>query len=173
MNNTDIKIQSPEERYSQDPEPISLWFELSYAQYLTIPRSVLQAMPQEWQAKMAVLLDQVDETIDWRPKEGKYWVKLKDAAGRYVHDSLMEYRRPEPGAIVYQFKSGYTYHCHHKPSGEDWHILGIDVKGNRVCAAGWPATKAKFTDCENFCEYEPITQEELDYRTKNFGENWI
>jgi hypothetical protein len=27
------------------------WFELSYAQYLTVPRSVLEAMPQEWQAR--------------------------------------------------------------------------------------------------------------------------
>lgn len=80
-------------RWDHEPEPIHGWFELSYAQYLTIPRSVLQSMPREWQAKFARLLDQLDETIDWRPKEGRYWVGLKDERGRFVHDPLMDYER--------------------------------------------------------------------------------
>lgn len=71
---------------------IHTWFELSYAQYLTIPRSVLQSMPEEWQYKFTELLEELDNTIDWRPKSGRYWVKLKDDQGRYVHDPLMEYR---------------------------------------------------------------------------------
>ena len=74
-------------------EAIHYWFELSYAQYLTIPRSVLQSMPNEWQQKFVDLLEDLDDTIDWRPKEGRYWVKLKDGNGRYVHDPLMDYQR--------------------------------------------------------------------------------
>lgn len=81
--------------YDETNEPIHLWFELSYAQYLTIPRSIMQAMSEEWQHKMANLLSELDETFEWRPKEGRYWVKLKDGNGRYVNDPLMDYRHPD------------------------------------------------------------------------------
>lgn len=73
--------------------PIHDWFELSYAQYLTVPRSVLQSMPYEWQEKFTDLLEELDDTIDWRPKDGRYWVKLKDSKGRYISDPLMDYQR--------------------------------------------------------------------------------
>lgn len=76
-----------------DDEPIHLWFGLSYAQYLTIPRSVLQSMPPEWQARFVACLEELENTIDWRPKEGRYWVQLKDGKGQYVHDPLMDYDR--------------------------------------------------------------------------------
>lgn len=78
----------------EQPSPtddVHNWFELSYAQYLTVPRSVLQSMPSEWQRKFVALLEEMDETIDWRPKEGRYWVRLKDSKGRYVADPLMDY----------------------------------------------------------------------------------
>ena len=74
-------------------EPIHCWFELSYAEYLTIPRSVLQSMPVEWQGRFVRCLEELDETIDWRPSEGCYWVRLKDSRGRFVHDLLMDYER--------------------------------------------------------------------------------
>ena len=74
-------------------ERIHEWFELTYAQYLTIPRSVLQSMPDEWQERFARLLFELDETIDWRPHNGRYWVRLKDGAGKFVHDPLMDYNR--------------------------------------------------------------------------------
>jgi hypothetical protein len=69
------------------------WFELSYSQYLTIPRSVLQSMPEEWQERFVECLNQLDESIEWRPENGRYWVRLKDEKGRYVHDPLMDYQR--------------------------------------------------------------------------------
>jgi hypothetical protein len=90
--------------YTTSPEPINLWFELSRAQYLTVPRSVMQAMPVDWQLRMAECLDQLDATIDWRPKEGRYWVKLKNDNGRYIHDPLMNYRHPDPGVIKFKTK---------------------------------------------------------------------
>lgn len=74
-------------------DPIHNWFELTYAQYLTIPRSVLQSMPQAWQASFVNLLEELDETIDWRPESGCYWVTLRDAKGRFVRDPLMNYDR--------------------------------------------------------------------------------
>lgn len=75
-------------------EAIHGWFELSYAQYLTIPRSILQAMSEEWQERFVRCLEELDDTFMWRPTTGRYWVQLKDGAGRFVQDPLMEYRRP-------------------------------------------------------------------------------
>lgn len=71
------------------------------------------------------------------------------------------------------FKSGYSYHAHHIPSGEDWHIIGINVKRNLVCAAGWPASIGKLSDCKDFEIYKPLTEQELAHRQKEFGTNWI
>ena len=69
------------------------WFELTYAQYLTIPRSILQSMPVEWQERFVACLRELDDALPWRPTEGRYWVVLKDKRGRYARDPFMEYRR--------------------------------------------------------------------------------
>lgn len=87
-------------------DEIHRWFELSYAQYLTIPRSVLQSMPPEWQARFVKCLEELDESVDWRPEDGRYWVQLKNSKGKYLHDPLMDYdkgrrliplKAPHPG----------------------------------------------------------------------------
>jgi len=84
-----------EEQYIRHGAAMHDWFELSYAQYLTVPRSIIQEMPTEWQQRFADCLSQLDESFSWRPKEGRYWVKLKDGKGRYVSDPLMQYRHPD------------------------------------------------------------------------------
>lgn len=82
-----------EQSKTRETELIHDWFELTYAQYLTIPRSILQSMPDGWQKKFVALLNELDDTFDWRPKDGRYWVRLKDGEGRYCHDPLMDYER--------------------------------------------------------------------------------
>lgn len=77
----------------EETNPIHNWFELSYAQYLTIPRTALQSMPLEWQKTFVKCLNQLDNKIDWRPESGRYWVQLKDSIGRYCKDPLMDYER--------------------------------------------------------------------------------
>ena len=86
---------------------IHAWFELSYAQYLALPRSVLQSMPRDWQHRFVGLLEELDTTLDWRPQDGtQYRVTLhrpdEDAAegdddeaywGPAIDDPLMDYRR--------------------------------------------------------------------------------
>ena len=74
-------------------DAIHNYFELTYAEYLTIPRSVLQSMPDEWQRKFVELLEVLDETIDWRPGIGRYWVHLRNNDGRIVADPLRDYQR--------------------------------------------------------------------------------
>lgn len=75
------------------PRLIHDWFELTYAEYLTIPRSVLQSMPDAWQARFVACLEELDDAIDWRPAEGRYWVELRDGLGRYRADPLRDYQR--------------------------------------------------------------------------------
>jgi hypothetical protein len=85
--------------------PIHGFFELSYAQYLTIPRSVLQSMPVEWQERFVKCLEELDDAFDWRPRRGKcYRVMLCEVKedysedgessewGRTIPDDLEEYR---------------------------------------------------------------------------------
>lgn len=76
-------------------DPVHIWFGLSYAQYITVPRSIMEAMPYAWQKKMVQLLKELDSTFEWLPKEGRYWCRLKDEKGRFVDDPLMEYRHPD------------------------------------------------------------------------------
>lgn len=92
-----------------DNEPIHEWFELTYAQYLTIPRSVLQSMPVEWQRRFVQCLEELGETIDWRPQGlhqqyrvalwewGEVWDEdegeLVEDWIREVDDPLMDYQR--------------------------------------------------------------------------------
>ena len=72
---------------------IHSWFELTYAQYLTIPRTALQSMPLEWQDRFVRCLEELDVTLDWRPEGGRYWVKLKDSKGWNMSDPLCDYER--------------------------------------------------------------------------------
>lgn len=81
-------------------EPVHDWFELTYAQYLTVPRSILQAMPVEWQRRFVKCLDELDAAFDWHPSEGRYWVEKRDALGRFVQDPLREYRHPDFATIA-------------------------------------------------------------------------
>lgn len=41
-----------------------LWFGCSRAAWLTLPRVLMHEMPDEWQQKMAELMDEWDETFD-------------------------------------------------------------------------------------------------------------
>jgi hypothetical protein len=43
---------------------LQLWFGLSHASFCVMPRVFMEAMPAEWQEKMAELLFQYDDTIE-------------------------------------------------------------------------------------------------------------
>jgi hypothetical protein len=84
---------------------IHTWFGLSYAQYLTIPRSVLQSMPLEWQHKFVELLEELDKTewLEMLPKNSCYKVELREMKddesnrgwkwGSRIKDPLADYQR--------------------------------------------------------------------------------
>lgn len=92
------------------PMNVHHWFELTYAQYLTVPRSILQSMPYEWQYKFVELLNELDSTFDWRPEESCYRVQLCQEVeteqhetawgwGDAIEDPLMNYRHPNRAYI--------------------------------------------------------------------------
>ncbi len=95
-------------------DKLHLWFELSYAQYLTLPRSILLGMPVHWRNRLAGLMDELDLTFDWRPKDGRYRVQLMSEVERYneaekrdvthwdaeLPDPLMEYRHSKAAVEV-------------------------------------------------------------------------
>ena len=94
-------------------DPIHEWFGLSYSNFLTIPRLVLESMPFEWQEKMVELLEKMDNTFDWRPKEGNYWVSRKNDKGEYCSLDLGDYRHGNIDHLripaMEQKLSKYTY----------------------------------------------------------------
>ena len=50
------------------PPDVHAWFGLSYANYLVLPRSVLQSMPDEWQRRFTSLMDEMNDAfghLDW------------------------------------------------------------------------------------------------------------
>jgi len=48
-------------------------------------------MPINWQVKFVELLDELDDTFEWR-RSGCY-VKFKDIHGRFMEDNLADYDR--------------------------------------------------------------------------------
>lgn len=72
-----------------------------------------------------------------------------------------------------KFISEHSYFAKHNPTGEDWYIIGIDEEGDRVCAAGWPASIGKLSDLSGIELNKPLTKDELVHRNKNFGNNWL
>lgn len=104
----DIKEYAEQNGADLYETPIWDWFELSYAQYLAIPRSILQTMPIEWQKKFVELMDELDELIDWR-RDG-CWVKYRDSKGRFIKDELCDYKKdftPEEIAEIVKEHNGY------------------------------------------------------------------
>lgn len=90
-----------------DPEAIHGYFELSYAQYLTLPRTALQSMPEEWQTRFVACLREFDKSFDWRPHGGnRFWVQMRSAVGKFLkletHDPFMDYKRGRRRVLRWQ-----------------------------------------------------------------------
>ena len=58
-----------------EPEAIHGHFGLSYANYLVLPRTLLQSMPDAWQARFVALVDDLCEAFQHVPQPEAYEVK--------------------------------------------------------------------------------------------------
>ena len=73
--------------WADDPEPIHLWFNLTYANYLVVPRSVLQSMPQPWQARFCELLSEMGDAfghLDWPAYDVRVLAREPEFGTRYI-----------------------------------------------------------------------------------------
>lgn len=79
-------------------ERIHGWFGLSYANYLVLPRSLLQSMPDEWQDRFVSCLDEYRDhwgydTPEAKDPPGGYQVTARDERGRFAPHPAPHYRR--------------------------------------------------------------------------------
>jgi len=84
-------------------DDLQCWFGLSYASWLTMPRVLMQEMPDEWQQKMSDLLNEFDATYTNVP-EVSTRVLIVDG-GKYtkIPHWLVNYRHPNR-ALIESFK---------------------------------------------------------------------
>ncbi len=80
-------------------EPIHIWFGLSYCSFLTLPRVLMEAMPLEWQEKMKVLLDEIDEEFPHGPCAITRVTLTKDGKFVKMPDWVKDYRHPDKSEI--------------------------------------------------------------------------
>lgn len=74
-------------------QDIHEWFELSYSNYLVLPRTLLQSMPEEWQYKFTEFLTELEESFELDPDyTGSYWVRMQKD-GKFATDPYRDYER--------------------------------------------------------------------------------
>ena len=72
---------------------IHIHFGLSYANYMVLPRTLLQSMPEEWQEQFVRLLDEAEEAFAHVPQPASYDVRCRDERGRFIEDPVPYYWR--------------------------------------------------------------------------------
>lgn len=80
---------------SNQNNDLSCWFGLSYASWLTLPRVMMEAMPKEWQQRMARLLNQYDNFFPNQPDLGTRVQVTSDRKLIKTPKWLINYRRPD------------------------------------------------------------------------------
>lgn len=71
------------------------WFSLSRASWLTIPRSMMHEMPDEWQNKMAELLEEWDATWETQDMPTPTVLARGEKSFTKWPDWLLNYRHPD------------------------------------------------------------------------------
>ena len=88
-------------KYDSDPfgkfgGKIHEYFGLSYANFLVLPRVIMESMSNEWQTKMCDLLSELNETFDWLPDDIDLYVQMrKDGKIIKLIPELCNYRHPD------------------------------------------------------------------------------
>lgn len=92
------KIQRAPERKGYDR--LWLWFNISRAGWVTLPRVLIHEMPDEWQDKMAALLEEYETTFTNWPEGIGTRVQITDFGHlTCLYNWLHNYRHPAKGKI--------------------------------------------------------------------------
>ena len=83
-----------------ESDKLQLWFNLSYASFLTVPRVLMEAMPIEWQDKMADLLYEYQDAFPNQPDISSR-VQITTVSGKLIKtpDWMLNYRHPNKEEI--------------------------------------------------------------------------
>ena len=71
-------------------EAIHVWFSLSYANYLVLPRTLLQSMPDEWQDRFVSCLKELQRATADIPQASDYWVRARKD-NKFIADPVPHY----------------------------------------------------------------------------------
>lgn len=79
-----------------------LWFGLSYAGFLTLPRVLMHEMPDDWQMKMADLLQEYEDTFCKFPNDMPQPYVVGRCKGKFAkwQQWLLDYRHPNKNEIA-------------------------------------------------------------------------
>lgn len=83
---------APSEAVPRPAQSVHAWFGLTYANYLVVPRSVMQSMPEDWQHRFTALMDEVSDAfghLEWP----SYSVATTDEYGKFIRDPIPPYNR--------------------------------------------------------------------------------
>jgi hypothetical protein len=80
------------EEIHESPEDVHWWFGLSYSSYLCCNRSLLQSMPDEWQARFVQCMTELRDHFP-NIEEPQYTVYARSADGRFIKDPIPNYNR--------------------------------------------------------------------------------
>lgn len=81
-------------------ERLWLWFGLSHASWLTLPRVLMHEMPDKWQDRLAALLEEWDATWDSSKMPSPY-VSARGNHNKFTRWPLwlLNYRHPDAAEI--------------------------------------------------------------------------
>ncbi|BAK75788.1 hypothetical protein NH8B_0956 [Pseudogulbenkiania sp. NH8B] len=80
-------------------EALWFWFGCSRASFLTLPRVMMHAMPDQWQCQMAELLEQYDNTFPNQPDIGTRVQAVQGTRLVKFPEWVLNYRHPDHAAI--------------------------------------------------------------------------
>ena len=82
------------EKYEPKSEAIHEWFELTYASYLVLPRSILQSLPDNLQRNLVACLNEIDSIcLEHGIATPSYKVIAIDENNKFMKDPYRDYER--------------------------------------------------------------------------------
>ena len=82
------------ERWTRPDTGVHEWFGLTHANYLVLPRSLLQSLPEEMQYRLTEVLDEIDDLARANKVPSlDYRVQAVDERGRFISDPVPHYNR--------------------------------------------------------------------------------
>jgi hypothetical protein len=94
-----VEVGMKNEKKFNSRQDLSCFFGLSYASWLTLPRVMMEAMPESWQKKMAVLLNDFKDAFPNQPDIGTRVQITQNGKLIKTPEWMINYRHPDYSMI--------------------------------------------------------------------------